>query len=329
MKLPHRRRFLHLAAGTVALPAVSRFAQAQTYPSWPIRLIIPFPPGGSFDAIARPLADKMKMVLGTVVVENHGGVDGALAAAIVARAQPDGYTLLLGGVSALGLYAITANHPLYDPVKDLQLVSVVAVTSYAIVVHPSVPALNLRELVDYAKANPGKLSYGTTGVGSLNQLIGELFKSVSGNLDIVHVPYKGAGPATNDLIAGQIPMLIAAVNSQILALHNSSKLRVLATTSPERLVSAPEIPTAIESGVPDLVSQNYICLVAPAGTPDIITSKIYEATLATINDDKLQKQFIASGFEPARDPSPERAQQWVRDQIKKWTPVAQAIGLNQ
>src|SRR4051795_10087210 len=147
-----RRQFLHLAAGAAALPALPHIAEAQAFPTRPIRVLVPFPPGGSFDAIGRPWADKMKSLLGTVVVENQGGASGTIAATTVVRAQPDGYTLLLAGAGQLGMYAITTNRPVYDPVKDFQPITVVAVTCYAIAVHPSVPAQNLRELVAYAKA---------------------------------------------------------------------------------------------------------------------------------------------------------------------------------
>ena len=178
MKLP-RRTFLHLAASAAALPAASRFSRAQAYPSRPIRLIIPFPPGGSYDAIGRPWADRMKASLGTVVVENQGGASGTLGAAAVARAQPDGHTLLLAGSGQLGVYKVMASRPTYDPIKHLRPITVAAVTCYAIAVHPSVPARNLVELVAYAKTNPGKLSFGSAGAGGMNHLSGELFKTLT------------------------------------------------------------------------------------------------------------------------------------------------------
>src|SRR5262249_53287029 len=156
----------------------------------------------------------------------------------VVRAQPDGYTLLLAGAGQLGLYAITTNRPLYDPNKDLQPITVVAVTCYAIAVHPSVPAQNLKELAAHSKANPRKLSYGTAGVGSPNHLTGELFKSLTG-ANVVHVPYRGAGPAIVDAISGQIPIVIPAMNGQLIELHRTGKLRILAVATPERLIGAP------------------------------------------------------------------------------------------
>src|SRR5256885_3251675 len=168
-----RRRFLHLAAGAAALPAVSGMARAQSYPSRPIRLVIPFPPGGAYDAVGRPWADKVKPLLGAVVVENNGGAGGSLGAAAVARARPDGYTILLGGTLTHVNEALLKSRPLYDPVQDLDPIASVAANSLCVAVHPALPVQSLKELIAYAKANPGKLSYGDAGVGSIQHLTGE------------------------------------------------------------------------------------------------------------------------------------------------------------
>ena len=190
MKFP-RRQFLHLAAGATALPAFSRIAVAQTYPTRPIRLVVPFLPGGAFDALGRPWADKMKPLLGTVVVENIGGGGASLGAAAVARARPDGYTILLGGTLPHVNEALLKSRPLYDPVKDLDPIASIAANFFSIAVNPSVPAQTLTELISYAKANPGKLSYGHSGVGSTNHLTGELFKRLAETPEVVQVPYRG------------------------------------------------------------------------------------------------------------------------------------------
>src|SRR5881397_1243591 len=186
MKTP-RRHFLHLAAGAAVLPTVSRMAWAQAYPTRPIRLVIPFPPGGAFDAVGRPWAEKMQPLLGTVVVENIGGGGASIGAAAVARARPDGYTLLLGGTLPHVNEALLKSQPLYDPVKDLDPIASVAANCLVIAVHPSVPVGTLKELIAYAKANPGKLSYAHAGVGSIQHLTGELFKSLAETPDIVQV----------------------------------------------------------------------------------------------------------------------------------------------
>ena len=189
MKLP-RRKFLHLAAGVAAVPAISRIAGAQTYPTRPIRLVVPFPPGGAFDTIGRPWADRMKSLLGTVVVENIGGGGGSVGAAQASRARPDGYTLLLGGATTHITEALLKNRPQFDPLNDLEPISGIAITAFALAVHPSVPVNNLNELIHYAKANPGKLAYGSAGTGSLNHLTAEAFKLRVGVADIIHVPYR-------------------------------------------------------------------------------------------------------------------------------------------
>src|SRR3954451_6724883 len=223
MKLA-RRTFLNLAAGAAALPAMSRFASAQTYPVRPIRLVIPFPPGGAFDAVGRPWAEKMKAGLGTMVIENIGGGGSSLGAAQVARARPDGYTILLGGTQTHVNEALLKNKPLYDPVKDLDPIAGIAANVLCIAVHPSVPAQTLKEFIAYAKANPGTLSYGHSGAGSIQHLTGELFKSLAGTPDILHVPYRGTGPVIADVVSGQVPVGIPGVTGQVIELHRAGKM---------------------------------------------------------------------------------------------------------
>jgi tripartite-type tricarboxylate transporter receptor subunit TctC len=326
MKLA-RRQFLNLAAGAAALPASSRFAWAQAYPSRPVRLVIPFPPGGVFDAIGRPWADKVKSLLGTIVVENIGGGGSSLGAAAVARARPDGYTILLGGTIPHINEALLKSRPLYDPVKDLEPISSVAVTYNSIVIHPSVPAQTLKEFIAYAKANPGKLSYGHVGVGSTGQLNGELFKSLAGNPKIVQVPYRGAGPVLSDLISGQIPMGVVGVTGQVLEFHRSGKLRVLAVTSPAPLTAAPELPTLIEAGFPGLTSQSSVGLLAPAGTPRPIIEYIAQATRKALAERDYQQFLVEAGFEPAIDSNPEKFRLSLAGDIAQWQPVVDALGL--
>src|SRR5215475_9795191 len=253
-----RRRDV-LAYGLAALlarPLAPRSVYAQPkFPDRPIRLVVPFPPGGGYDAVGRPWAEKVKPSLGTIVVENMGGGGSSLGAATVARSRPDGYMILLGGSSTHITEALLKKRPLYDPLKDLEPISNIALSTFAIAVHPSVPAKTLKEFIDYAKSNVGKLSYGHAGVGSLNHLTGELFKSLAGTPDILQVPYRGTGPATADAIGGQVAMVTPAVTGQLLEFHRSGQLRVLVVTSPARLVAAPEIPTAVEAGLPGMVSQ--------------------------------------------------------------------------
>ena len=326
MKHP-RRRFLYLAAGAAALAAVSPIARAQTYPTRPIRLVIPFPPGGAFDAVGRPLADKMKPLLGTVVVENIGGGGASLGAAAVARARPDGYTILLGGTQTHVNEALLKSRPLYDPVKDLDPIAGVAANVLCIAVHPAVPVQTLKELIAYAKANPGKLSYGHSGVGSIQHLAGELFKSLAGLPEIVQVPYRGTGPVITDLAGGQIPIGVPGVTGQVIEFHRSGKMRVLAVTSPTRLVAAPELPTAAELGFPGMTVTGSIGLLAPAGTPIGIIEQIAQASRTAVAEPAYKQMLIEAGIEPTLDSNPERFRGSLAADVALWTPVVKALGL--
>jgi tripartite-type tricarboxylate transporter receptor subunit TctC len=324
-----RRRDL-LVLGPAAFSArglALRAAFAQTtYPDRPIRLIIPFPPGGGFDAVGRPWADRVKSLLGTIVVENQGGGGSSLGAAAVAHARPDGYTILLGGSSTHITEAILKTRPLYDPMTDLDPISNIAISAFALAIYPAIPANTLQEFIDYDKANRGKLSYGHAGIGSLNHLTGELFKSLAGLPDLVQVPYRGSGPATVDAIGGQVAMVTPAVTGQLIEFHRTGKLRILAVTSPARLIAAPDIPTAAET-LPDMVSQQLIGLFAPAGTSKAIIDQIAQANHTALAARSYQQMLVESGFEPDIDSTPEKFRRRIDDEIAKWTPVVRAIGI--
>src|SRR5215468_1014756 len=322
-----RRQLLHLAAGAAALPAVSHFARAQAYPARPIRLVVPFPPGGGYDLIGRLWSDKMKSLLGTVTVENIGGAGSSLGAAAVARASPDGYTLLLGGTLPHVNEALLKSRPLYDPIKDLDPISCMALFAFAIAINPSLPAQTLKDFIAYAKANPGKLSYGHNGVGTTNHLTNELFKSLGGNLEIVPVPYRGSGPVIADLISGQISMGVVAVTGQVLEFHRSGKLRVLAVATPKRLIGAPNLPTAAEAGLPGLMAIGAMGLLAPAATPRPIIDQIAQATHTALAEGAYQRMLIEAGFEPTLDSSPEKFRRSLTADIALWKPVVTALGL--
>src|SRR6266446_2732626 len=322
-----RRSFLHMAAGAVALPATARLACAQSYPVRPIRLVVPFPPGGAFDAVGRPWSDKVKSLLGTIVVENIGGGGSSLGAAAVARARPDGYTILLGGTQTHVNEALLKSRPLYDPVKDLDAIAGIAANALCIAVHPAVPAENLTEFIGYAKANPGKLSYGHSGVGSIQHLMGELFKSLAGTPDIVQVPYRGTGPLITDLVSGQVPMGTPGVTGQVIEFHRSGKMRVLAVTSPTRLVAAPELPTAAELGFPGITVRGSIGLLAPARTPIGIIEQIAQATRTAVAEPAYKQMLIDAGIEPTLDSNPEKFRRSLAADVALWTPVVEALGL--
>jgi len=328
MEFP-RRGFL-LAAGAAALAApiaAPRLALADTYPSRPIRLVLPFPPGGVFDIIGRPWADKVKASLGTVFVDNQPGAGGSLAAQLVAHATPDGYTILLGASSIHLAEMVLREHPLLDPMKDLTPASMVAITCFAITVHPSVPANNLGELIAYIKANPGKLSYGSAGAGTMNHLTGELFKSLTGITDLAHVPYRGSGPGMADLIAGHIPIYIAATSSQVLEFHRTGKLRLLAITNATRLTTCPDIPTAAESGVPGLVTTQVLGIFVPAGTPAPIVAQIAAANATAMADKAYQQSLIDAAVVPVTDWTPEKFNAFMAAEVARWTPLVNKIGV--
>ena len=324
-----KRRDL-LAAGMAALaaPALPRRAFAQTaYPDRPVRLIVPFPPGGAFDTVGRPWADRIKPHLGTVIIENIGGAGGGVGAAQAARSRPDGYTLLLGGATTHITEAMLKTKPTYDPVKDLVPISPIAYTAFAIAVHPSVPVKDLKELIAHVKANPGKMSWGSAGHGSLNHLTGELFKLKTGLTDYPHVPYRGAGPGLTDLLAGQIPALVPAMTNIVLEHHKAGKLRILAVTNARRLAAAPEIPTAVEQGYTDLFAPNFIGVFAPAGVPRDVVDTVSAANLKLLADKSYQDLLISGTFELEPLTSPAQYKQYVEAELTRWRPIVTAMGI--
>ncbi len=324
-----RRDLLAYGAATLCFgtTAASRALAQAKYPDRPIKLVVPFVPGGVNDIVARLWVDRVKAALGAVYIENQGGAGGAVGAAAVARAQPDGYTLLLGGAGSQVLNPIAMSKPPYDPIKDFEPIAILATTSLAIAVTPALPVHGLKQLIAYANANPGKLVYGSAGTGSMTHLAGELFKSLAGTPDIVHVPYKGSGASITDVISGQVPMIIANITGQVLELHKSGKLRLIAVTGPERLVADQDIPTAVESGLPKMISVNFTGLFAPARTPKPIIEQIAGATASALASEEVRKNLIEQGLEPYPGSTPEKTRRFVEDDIARWTPVVRAIGL--
>jgi len=321
-------RIVLIASSLLAVFAPpTAFGQGAKYPERPIRLVVPFAPGGVVDVIGRHWASRMRPLLGTVVVENQGGAGGTIGAAEVARANPDGYTLLLGNTSTQIINPTVMSGIRYDAVKDFVPVSVIAISANSIVVHAGVPAKTLMELVAYARANPGKLSYGSAGSGTLTQVTGEMFKQMAGLADIVHIPYKGAGPGIADLVSGHIPMMTPNITGPLLELHRAGKIRILAATAHARLQGAPDIPIAIESGMPGLVTELFTGLFAPAATPRAIIEQIAQATRKALTDEDFRQALIKSGFEISPDTTPERAAKFVNDEHTRLTPVIKALGL--
>jgi tripartite-type tricarboxylate transporter receptor subunit TctC len=310
-----------LASAALLAPPIAR-----AYPDRAIRLVVPFSPGGATDVVGRLWAEKMKPVLGTVVTENRGGGGGVTGAAEVARAQPDGHTFLFGNTSTQVLIPAILSNPPYDPLKDFVGIYILCNSPTSIVVHESVPARTLAELIAYAKANPGKLSYGSAGAGTLTNLAGELFKQLIGAPDIVHIPYKGSAPGVADLASGHIPMMTPNVGGPLIDFHRAGKVRILAVNSTTRIKAAPDIPTAIEAGLPGMIAGNLNGLFAPAGISQAVVDQIAEATRKSMTDADLQRVLIASGFEPILDSGPDATRQFISDELKRWTPIMKATG---
>jgi tripartite-type tricarboxylate transporter receptor subunit TctC len=315
-----------LAAG-LALLSMSAFASRRTraaYPERPIRLIVPFAPGGATDVVGRLWADRVRPALGTVVIENKASGGGALGTSEVARAPPDGYTFLFGNTSTQVLLPVLMSTPLYDPIKDFAAIFILCTSPAVIVVHPAVPARTLNELIAYAKANPGRLAYGSAGAGTLTNLAGELFKQLIGAPDIVHIPYKGSAPGITDLVSGHIQMMTPNIGGPLLDFHRAGKVRILAVAADTRLRAAPDIPTAIEAGLPGMVAANFNGLFAPAGLPGAIVDRLAGATRKLMADDAFDKLLVASGFEPTAASGPIEAQHLVADELARWTPIMKA-----
>jgi len=323
-----RRQFIALSAAGLAAPTVLiSGARAQSkYPTAPIRLIVPYAPGGVVDAVARNWAERMRQPLGTVVVENQGGGGGTIGAATVARAKADGYTLLFGDTSCQIIAPYLMVRPPYDATKDFTPVSMMATSSTAIVVHPSVPANSLAEFIKYAKANQEKLAYGSAGAGTVTHLAGELFKQLIDAPKILHAPYRGAGPALIDLAAGVLPMMTPNITSQVLGFHREGKVRILAVCAPGRLKAAPEIPAATET-LSGMVVQLTCGILGPAGLPQPIVDQLSDETGKAIKDAEFDRVLQAAGLEGRSDTSPAAARQFLSAEREHLLPIIKAAGL--
>ena len=321
----NQRAFLAIALASFTAAALAPGEAFAQYPTRPIRVVVPFPPGGVVDTVGRMWVQRVSPSLGAMVVDNRPGAGGVIGAGEVVRAQPDGHTLLIGNTSTQVLNPAIMTRPPYDPGKDFATVDIIAISATSIIVLPSLPVRSLGELVRYAKANPGKLSYASAGAGTITHLAGEMFKQRAGNLQILHVPYKGVGIATTDLVSGYVPMLIANVTGQLLNLHQAGKIRILAVNVPQRLKGAPGIPTASPT-VPNLVATLFTGVFAPAGTPKSIVERVSHATRQALADKGFQKLLLDSGIEPVLDSSPEKAQRFIDEERGRLMPVIEATG---
>ena len=313
-------RTLLLVGALLALPSA---AHAQGYPVKPIRLVVPFAPGGGTDIIARLLAQQFGEALGQpVVADNRGGAGSTLGTEIVAKAPADGYTLLLGNIS-LAFNATLYQKLSYDALRDLAPVTLVAVQPNILVIHPSVPAKTFKDFVAVARANPGKYTYASAGVGAGTHLAAELLKMLM-KIDLVHVPYKGTGPALNDLIGGQVHMMVSTFASA-LPHTKSGRLRALAVTSAKRSNAAPEVPTLIEAGVPGFEYSTWYGLLAPAGVRRDIVQKLNGVSKQVLARDDVRQKFEAQGVDPLWN-TPAEFSAYLKSETDKWAKVVKATG---
>jgi tripartite-type tricarboxylate transporter receptor subunit TctC len=313
------RRIFAVAALVLALPAA-----AQGYPAKPIRFVVPYPAGGPLDTVARLLAQKMsESVKQPVVVDNKPGAGGNIGADIVAKAAPDGYTIVMGAVATHAINPTLYKSIPYDPVRDFTPITQVASTPNVLVVHPSVPAASVRELVQHAKGNPGKLSFGSGSIGSAGHLAGELFKATA-RVEMTHVPYKGAAPAMQDLLAGHIQLMfdnLSSAKAQIAA----GKVRALAVTTARRSSLAPELPTIAESGVPGFDISTWFGVFAPAKVPREVVERLHAEVTRALAAPDVRGKMLALGAEPVGN-TPEEFAAFIRAEAAKYARVIEASG---
>jgi tripartite-type tricarboxylate transporter receptor subunit TctC len=314
-----------LLGGALAWVAPFAAHAAEDYPSRPIRVLVGFAPGGVNDLVARAIATRLGQRLGQqVVVENRPGAGGNIATELVARAAPDGYTMLLGSVASLAMSPALLGKVPFDPINDFAPITQAVGVSTLIASHPTVPARSLKEFVALAKKHPGKLNYASPGTGSISHLAAELFKKTAG-VDIVHVPYKGGAPASVDAIAGQVESLISIISSG--APHvKSGKLRGLAVTSARRAAILPDVPAVAEAGYPGYEATGWLGLLFPAKTPEAIVNRVSRDAVAVINMPDVRQQLQNSGLEPApSDPASFHA--YMKAEYAKWSKVIKDAGI--
>jgi tripartite-type tricarboxylate transporter receptor subunit TctC len=304
------------------LPAMP--AMAEDFPAHPIRLIVPFPPGGPSDIIARVIGQRMSEIARQpVVIDNRGGQGGVLGTDALAKAKPDGYTISISSAGALAI-SPTMEKIAYDPLKDLQAVTLVAKVPEMLVVANDVPAKNMAELVALAKAQPGKLNFASSGPGSLPHLAGELLK-LTAKIDIVHVPYRGAAPAVNDLLGQQVQMVFLDLPI-LLPQIKSGGLRAIALGAPQRAPTAMEVPTTTEVGMPDVQAENWYGMVVPAGTPAPVVAKLNEIAAEAMRDPGVKEKLAVQGAELIGD-SPEHFHAFLESEITRWAKVIKDAGV--
>lgn len=317
-------RRLTAVAALLAVIFTAAGAATVNYPERPVTIVVGFPPGGASDILARILTAKLGSILGQpFVVDNRPGAGGNVAAAVVAHATPDGYTLLLGNNAILATNVSLYAKVDFDPVKDFAPISLIGTQANVLVVNDNVPAHSLAEVIALAKANPGKLNFASSGYGLAAHLAGELFKAEA-HLDIVHVPYKGSAPALQDVIAGNDQMMFATT-SGVMGFIANNQIRPIAVTTLKRTVVLPDIPTMDEAGLPGFEATTWHGLVAPARTPKSVIEALHRALVETLEDAGVQQKLAALGVDVAPD-TPEEFAAYIKAEIPKWAAVIKASG---
>ena len=325
MGLTRRRAGLAIALATAVVACGPTLAQAaDAFPTQPVKLVIPFPPGGSTDVVGRIVAAKMGELLGqTVLVENKAGAGGYIGAAQVAKSDPDGYTLLMGTVATHAINPALYPKMPYDPVKDFAPVSLLVTVPNVLVVHPSLDAKDVQGLITLLKANAGKYDYASSGIGTPLHLSGEIFKTMAG-VEMTHVPYRGAGPAMNDLLGGQVKIMFDNLPASIGQIRQGS-LRGLAITTTKRSPAAPDLPTMAEAGLPGYETYSWNALFVPAGTPQPVIDRLAKAAAEAVADPAVGKRLADLSAEPV-GAGPADLAKHVEAELAKWGPVVKASG---
>ena len=322
------RLILHCLArafAVVCLVLACSVAQAQDFPTRPIKLIVPFPPGGPNDIIARVVGAKMSELLGqAMIVDNRGGAGGVLGTDAVAKAEPDGYTIAITSAGALAISKSLQEKLPYDSLKDLKSITLVAKVPELLVVATSVPVSSMKELVALAKAKPGQLNFASSGPGSMPHLAGELLK-MAADIDIVHVPYKGAAPAVNDIIGQQVQMVFLDL-PVLLPQVQAGKVKSIAVGSRERVPSLPDVPTTAEVGLPQIEAENWYGMVAPAATPPAVIAKLHKATVDALKSPEVKDKLSSQGAILVGN-TPEEFTAYIQSEIDKWGKVAKAANI--
>ena len=306
------------------LVGFATLAAAQSWPARSVRFIVPFPPGGSTDVAARTLAEKLTRAFGQqVVVDNRGGGGGAIGTVEAARAAPDGYTLLFVADPVITLHLVVKNVQ-FDMQRDFSAITQVTTQPIAVAVHSSLPVKSVQELIAYAKANPGKLSFAHSGTGSGQHMSGELLKKMAG-IDMVHVPYKGGGPAVQDLVGGQVPVGVLG-STPLIPHHKAGRIRIIAFTSKERFPPMPDIPTLHESGLAGFDTTQWLGILAPRGTPSEVISRVHAESVKALALADVKERLAQAALEPVGS-SPKEFEALIRADLERWTAIAKELRL--